>query len=143
MKVVVDTNVMVAALLGKEAATARQVIELGLQDKITPLMADALFNEYLDVISRDDVMQKCPFDDDERMEFLSAFLACCQWCKIYFGWRPNLQDEGDNHLIELAVAGGAKYIITTNVRDFKNGELLFDGLNIVTPQQFIQEALWA
>ncbi len=143
MKVVVDTNVMVAALLGKEAATARQVIELGLQDKITPLMADALFNEYLDVISRDDVMQKCPFDGDERMEFLSAFLACCQWCKIYFGWRPNLQDEGDNHLIELAVAGGANYIITTNVRDFKNGELLFDGLNIVTPQQFIKEALWA
>ncbi|MGB3919078.1 MAG: putative toxin-antitoxin system toxin component, PIN family [Thiothrix litoralis] len=143
MKVVVDTNVMVAALLGKEAATARQVIELGLQDKITPLMADALFNEYLDVISRDDVMQKCPFDEDERMEFLSAFLACCQWCKIYFGWRPNLPDEGDNHLIELAVAGGAKYIITTNVRDFKNGELLFDELNIVTPQQFIKEALWA
>jgi predicted nucleic acid-binding protein len=134
---------MVAALLGKEAATARQVIELGLQDKITPLMADALFNEYLDVISRDDVMQKCPFDGDERMEFLSAFLACCQWCKIYFGWRPNLQDEGDNHLIELAIAGGAKYIITTNVRDFKNGELPFDGLNIVTPQQFIKEALWA
>lgn len=143
MKVVVDTNVMVAALLGKEAATARQVIELGLQDTITPLMADALFNEYLDVISRDDVMQKCPFDGDERMEFLSAFLACCQWCKIYFGWRPNLQDEGDNHLIELAIAGGANYIITTNVRDFKNGELLFDGLNIVTPQQFIKEALWA
>lgn len=143
MKVVVDTNVMVAALLGKEVATARQVIELGLQDKITPLMADALFNEYLDVISRDDVMQKCPFDADERMEFLSAFLACCQWCKIYFGWRPNLQDEGDNHLIELAIAGGANYIITTNVRDFKSGELLFDGLNIVTPQQFIKEALWA
>ena len=143
MKVVVDTNVMVAALLGKEAATARQVIELALQDKITPLMADTLFNEYLDVISRDEVMQKCPFDEDERMEFLSAFLACCQWCKIYFGWRPNLQDEGDNHLIELAVAGGAKYIVTTNVRDFKNGELLFDGLNIVTPQQFIKEALLA
>lgn len=72
-----------------------------------------------------------------------ASLACCQWCKIYFGWRPNLQDEGDNHLIELVVAGGANYIITTNVRDFKNGELLFDGLNIVTPQQFIKEALWA
>ena len=143
MKVVVDTNVMVAALLGKEAATARQVIELALQDKITPLMADTLFNEYLDVISRDEVMQKCPFDEDERMEFLSAFLACCQWCKIYFGWRPNLQDEGDNHLIELAVASGAKYIVTTNVSDFKNGELLFDGLNIVTPQQFIKEALWA
>lgn len=114
-----------------------------MQDKLTPLMGDALFNEYLDVINRDDIMQKCPFDRDERMEFLSAFLACCQWCRIYFGWRPNLPDEGDNHLVELAVAGGAKYIITTNVRDFKNGELVFDGFSAVTPQQFIKESLWA
>lgn len=143
MKVVIDTNIMVAALLGKAEAAARQVIELALQDNITPLMGDALFNEYLDVISRADVMQKCPLDSDERMDFLAAFLSGCQWCRIYFGWRPNLQDEGDNHLIELAVAGGASYIITTNVRDFKNGELVFDSLKVVTPQEFIKEALWA
>ncbi|MEB4591500.1 putative toxin-antitoxin system toxin component, PIN family [Candidatus Thiothrix sp. Deng01] len=143
MNVIIDTNVMVAALLGKEDAAARQTIGLALQDKLTPLMGDALFNEYLDVISREDLMQKCPFNSDERMDFLAAFFSSCQWCRIYFGWRPNLQDEGDNHLIELAIAGGAKYIITTNVRDFKNGELLFDNLRVVTPQEFIKEALWA
>ena len=143
MKVVIDTNIMVAALLGKEAGTARQVIGLSLHGSITPLMGDALFNEYLDVISREDVMRMCPFDDSERLEFLSAFLSCCQWCKIYFGWRPNLKDEGDNHLIELAIAGGANYIITNNVRDFKSGELVFDGLKVVTPQAFIKESLWA
>lgn len=26
------------------------------------------------------------------------------WTRIYFGWRPNLRDEADNHLVELAVA---------------------------------------
>ena len=142
MKVVIDTNVMAAALLGKEAGTARQVIALSLEDKIIPLMGDALFNEYQDVISREDIMQKCPLDEGERLEFLSAFLSCCLWCKIYFAWRPNLKDEGDNHLIELAVAGGAKYIITSNVRDFKSGELIFDELKVVTPQTFIKESLW-
>ena len=143
MKVVIDTNVMVAALLGKDGAAARQMIELALQDKITPLMGDALFNEYLDVVSREELMRKCPFGREERMDFLVDFFSGCQWCRIYFGWRPNLQDEGDNHLIELAIAGGAKYIITTNVRDFKNGELVFDNLQVVTPQAFIKEALWA
>lgn len=143
MKVVIDTNILVAALLGKEDAAARQVIGLALEGRLTPLIGEALFNEYMALLNREELMQRCPFDADERMEFLAALLATCQWCKIYFGWRPNLQDEGDNHLIELAIAGGAQYIITTNVRDLKNGELLFDGLHVVTPQHFIQEALWA
>lgn len=143
MKVIVDTNILVSALLGKEAGAARKVIELALNDVIIPLVGDALFNEYMDVLNREDMMRKCPFDKGERLEFVSAFLSGCQWCKIYFGWRPNLKDEGDNHLIELAVAGGASYIITSNVRDFKNGELIFDGLKVVTPQQFIKESLWA
>ena len=142
LKVIVDTNILVAALLGKEAGAARKIIELSMEGALSPLVGEALFNEYLDVLARNDVMHKCPLDGDERLEFLSAFLACCQWCKIYFGWRPNLRDEGDNHLIELAVAGGAHYIITSNVRDLKNGELAFDELKVVTPQQFIKESPW-
>jgi hypothetical protein len=34
-----------------------------------------------------------------------------------FLWRPNLPDEADNHVIELAVAGGASAVVTNNVRD--------------------------
>ncbi len=30
---------------------------------------------------------------------------------VYYGWRPNLPDEGDNHLIELALAGSAQAIV--------------------------------
>lgn len=143
MKVVIDTNVLVAVMLGKEGSAARKVLEIALQNQITPLVGEALFNEYWDVLSREDLMRHCPLDTNERLEFLSAFLACCEWCRIYFGWRPNLKDEGDNHLIELALAGRAKYIISNNIRDLKSGDLIFDDLQIVTPQTFIQEALWA
>jgi len=38
--------------------------------------------------------------------------------RIYFLWRPNLRDEADNHLVELAVAGGAQAVVTRNKRDF-------------------------
>ena len=142
MKVAIDTDSLVAALLGKQDAAARKVIELVFKEAITPLVGDALFNEYMDVINRAGIAKKCPFSDEERMESLAAFISGCQWQKIYFGWRPNLKDEGDNHVIELAVAGGAKYVITLNIRDLKGGELIFDGLKIVTPQQFIGESLW-
>jgi hypothetical protein len=36
-------------------------------------------------------------------------------CSSVPRWRPNLRDEGDNHLVELAIAGGAEAIVTYNV----------------------------
>jgi uncharacterized protein len=56
---------------------------------------------------------------------------------IYYGWRPNLRDEGDNHLVELAVAGGAEFIVTHNIRHLKTMELKFEALAIATPAQLL------
>ena len=47
-------------------------------------------------------------------------------------------DEADNHLVELALAGGADAIITNNVRDVRRGELAFPHLQILTPAQFLK-----
>lgn len=141
-KIVIDTNVFVSAILGKEDSYARLVIEAVFDDELMPLMGEALFNEYMDVLNRDSLFKNSPLNRGEREELLASFLSCCQWTKIYFNWRPNLKDEKDNHIIELAVAGGAKQIITQNVRDFISGELKFPELEIVTPEMFIKEAKW-
>jgi len=58
---------------------------------------------------------------------------------VYYLWRPNLPDESDNHLIELAVAGGAEVIVTHNQRDFGRTELRFPGLRVLTPSELIME----
>ncbi len=142
LKIVVDTNIFIAALLGKESGYSRKIIEKVLNGTMTPLMGDALFNEYIEVMTRNTILDKCLLNEQERFVFLTAFMNCCQWSKIYFRWRPNLKDEGDNHLIELAIAGGAKYIVTHNIKDLKSGELFFKGLEIVTPEYFIKEVVW-
>ena len=67
-----------------------------------------------------------------------AFLSVSQWVNIYFLWRPNLSDEADNHLIELALAGNALSIVTNNVKDFQKTELLFPHLSILKPEQIIR-----
>lgn len=36
---------------------------------------------------------------------------------MFYAWRPNLPDEADKHLIELAVAAQADAIVTRNLRD--------------------------
>nr|WP_228025325.1 PIN domain-containing protein [cf. Phormidesmis sp. LEGE 11477] len=45
-------------------------------------------------------------------------MSISHWTFIYYTWRPNLKDEADNHLIELAIAGSASLIATNNLKDF-------------------------
>ena len=141
-KVVIDTNIIISALISSTGSYSRKIVEKVFKDEITPLMGEALFNEHVEVASRQELFKSCVLEARERQEFLQAYMKCCRWCRIYYNWRPNLQDEGDNHIIELAVGGGAGCIITKNVKDLKSGELLFDNLRIVTPDEFIKEVLW-
>ena len=52
-------------------------------------------------------------------------------------WRPNLKDEADNHLIELAIAGNAPIIATYNIKDFRQTELIFNEVLIKRPDEII------
>ena len=96
--------------------------------------------EFEDVLGRTALFAKCKLSKAQRDELLDIFLASCRWTRIYFGWRPNLRDEGDNHLVELAVAGGATCIVTRNVKDLRTGELGFPQIAVKTPDQFLREA---
>ncbi len=60
-------------------------------------------------------------------------------CSLDQRWRPNLRDEADNHLMDLAVAANARYLVTSNVRDFVGGELRFDQVKIIEPAKLIEE----
>ena len=51
---------------------------------------------------------------------------------------PNLKDEGDNFLIELALAGNSRIIVTNNIKDLVAAELKFDELRILKPEQLLR-----
>jgi putative PIN family toxin of toxin-antitoxin system len=136
--IVVDTNVFVGACMGVGASA--EVVRRCLTDQCKPAMGSTLFLEYEDVMTRTALFETCRLDPSERDELLDIFLANCQWIKTYFSWRPNLQDEGDNHVLELAVACAATHIVTWNKRDFSSMELRFPGLSIATPAEFLKES---
>ena len=93
----------------------------------------------MDVLLRPGVLRRCRLNEHEREALLDIFLARCEWVRIYYGWRPNLPDEGDNHLIELAVAGSSQWLITRNLRDFSGMELRFPQVQISSPERFLDE----
>jgi len=138
MKVIIDTNILVNVLLSpnKESASFK-VLELCLMRKIFPQVGHALFCEYEDVFSRVELRIQTRYTDSEIEGILDGFLNVCKWSKVHYLWRPNLKDEGDNHLIDLAVASGAEWIVTQNVRDLNSGDLRF-GFKAITALKFLE-----
>ena len=140
-KVVLDTNVLVSAVLSPDGV-CRNILRAALQQRICPLVGNALFHEYVEVFERDHLFKQSPLTRYERNQLLNAFLRTCEWVTVYYRWSPNLIDEGDNHMIELAVAGSAEWIVTRNVRDLRSGEFSFKGIEVVTPERFVKEFGW-
>ncbi len=137
MIVVIDTNVFVSACMGSQSAAA--VIAACLRGQLQPLMGAALFAEMEDVLGRSALFANCRLTEAERDELLDVYMAHCRWTQVFFGWRPNLRDEGDNHIVELAVAGAAAAIITQNIKDFRQPELTFPSLRVLAPAELLKE----
>jgi predicted nucleic acid-binding protein len=83
-----------------------------------------------------------PINNTEKSKNESAAIESfsrCEWIRVYYQWRPNLRDEADYYLIELAVAGNAHCIVTRNTRDLESGQLLFPHILLLTPEQFLKD----
>lgn len=137
LRIVIDTSVLISALLGSNGAS-RELIRCCLEGKYQPLMGNTLFLEYESVVFREEIRTKCILTETEILTLLESLMHVSIWIDVYYLWRPNLRDESDNHLIELAIAGNAQIIATKNVNDFLNSDLIFPNLSILKPEQIIK-----
>ena len=136
-RIVIDTSVLISALLGSTGAS-RELIRCCLEGKYQPLMGNTLFLEYESVVFREEIRTKCILTETEILILLESLMHVSLWIDVYYLWRPNLRDESDNHLIELAIAGNAQIIATKNVKDFLNSDFIFPNLSILKPEQIIK-----
>ena len=137
-RIILDTNVLVAALTSP-VGSSRAVLRGALQGRWAPLISLPLFMEYEDVLGRREVIERCPLPDAVLQDLVDALLSCCELVEVYYAWRPNLRDEGDNHVFELAVAAQDAVLLTWNLRDFASAELRFPQVRVITPAQWMKE----
>jgi uncharacterized protein len=136
-KIIVDTNVLVSAFISANGAS-REVLRQLLSGRVRALISVALYSEYCDVLGRADFLNRCPLRPAEIDELFAASLATTDPVELYFSWRPNLRDEGDNHVYELAIAALDAPLLTYNQRDFMHAQLKFPSLQIMSPSQWLQ-----
>ena len=69
--------------------------------------------------------------------FLDAVVNLVEPVDVWFLWRPQLRDPGDELVLEAAVNGRASVIATFNRRDFRPAADRF-GIDILLPAEAIQ-----
>ncbi len=133
LDIVLDTNVIIAALRSKQGASNKLLSLVGTH-KFEIHDSVALILEYEDVIQRHRV--ELGLSQDDVSDFIDALCSMAHHHQIYFLWRPTLSDVGDELVLELAITAGCEYIVTHNIRDFKNLDKF--GIQAITPKEFLQ-----
>jgi putative PIN family toxin of toxin-antitoxin system len=133
-EIILDTNVLHAGLYSSRGASY-QVLRLIEKRKIKPVLSTALLFEYEDVLKRNKRILKIKESDIESI--LDNFCALSRHQKIYFLWRPYLNDPKDDHVLELAVSSETKIIVTHNIKDYKGSDKF--GVRAMTPKKLLEE----
>ena len=133
IRVVLDTNVLVAALKSRNGASFQLLRMLGPGAPFEPSLSVPLVLEY------EMALRRMLGAEDARIEPVLDYLCrVAELREIYFLWRLFLRDPGDEMVLEVAVGAQASRIVTHNVRDFEGVEEKF-GIGVVTPGEFLTE----
>ena len=133
MRIILDTNVIVSALIQRNYPYF--ILDNILADNNLDLcISPKLFAEYLDVLNRNKFSRFPDFHARAQ-----ALLADIEGRSTMF--EPSItvsiiKDDADNRLLELAEACNADYIVTGNTNDFTILE--YKGTKIVSPKDFFE-----
>ena len=137
MLLTLDTNILYQALKSTTGAS-HFILQQVRNRKIQIALSVPVFLKYKDVFTRDKSLKDFKLQLSDVDKFLRFIAYISKTFEIYFLLRPNLKDENDNMVFELAVTSQSDYIITSNAKDFKNAELKFDELKVITPGEFVK-----
>lgn len=112
---VIDTNVLVSALLSSEKqSNPFQVLEAIIDDKIVPLFCDEILAEYRSVLSR----KKFPFTKELIENVLDLFANNGLNLKRVSSDDYVIPDPKDIVFLEISLAKDESYLVTGNIKHF-------------------------
>ena len=131
LEVVLDTNVLVAALRSSLGASYRllQTLEQRLWQ---PVLSPALTLEYEAVLKRSATGSGLTVGEID--DFIEYVCSRSRLVQIYFRWRPVLHDPHDDRILELAIRARCA-IVTFNTRHFAGADRF--GVRVMSPRDVL------
>lgn len=134
----VYNNVMYQALPSSMGASFA-IVQMVREGSITLALSHQVLLEYEEVLTRPASLRAFDLTRSDVGAVLRFAAYVSEKFEPRFLFRPNLRDETDSIFVELAVVSRSEYLITQNIRDYRDGELKFESFRAVTPATFLTE----
>lgn len=108
--VLLDTNVWVSAFLNKQGIPAR-LVQAWFDGTIDIVIALPILEEIGDVLRRPRIKKKYQIREEEIIQYLRLIAAGAAVVRVA-GTLKLCRDPDDDVVLETAIAGGAKYLVT-------------------------------
>jgi putative PIN family toxin of toxin-antitoxin system len=131
MKLVLDTDVVVAALRSPTGASA-EILRLARKGRITLAISVPLFLEYEAQCTQREHRTAAGITLVQARLFVDALAAICEPVVAHYLWRPQLRDPCDEMVLEAAINGGVDALVSFNHRDFGDAPNRF-GVDLLLP----------
>lgn len=118
MRLVLDTDVMVAAIRSSTGAS-RRLLVAALRRECELLVSVPLIIEYQAILTRPEHLVASGLSERDVIELLDAVVLVAEPVRLAFLWRPAVRDPDDDMVLEVAVNGRADRLVTFNRRDFE------------------------
>jgi hypothetical protein len=140
VRVVIDTNVWISALINPHGAPARlfQAIQEG---RVQLVISPPLRGEVEEVVQRRRIRHRIRRDDREVAAFIDATCALALSMPTIEGM-GYCRDPKDDLIVETAIVGGARYIVSRDedlTRDLNLVDALRElGIDVLTVARFLE-----
>lgn len=111
------------------------LVDLASRGEITALLTVPLLNQYEDVLFRPENRLE-GWRDEDLHALIDSLLVPSEWVDTHFSYRPALNDEGDELVLEAAINGRGD-IVTFNVKDFKPASRF--GVRVFQPRDILKK----
>lgn len=135
MRLVLDTNVLLAGLFSRRGAfhwLVRKLLDRAFEAAATV----PVFLEYEAVLLRPENLEQIAWSPSNMQAFLTDLSTLLLPIQVWYLWRPGFSAPTDEMFVECAVASSADALVTFNKRDYLDAARRFK-FTIRTPGEIV------
>lgn len=135
IRAVLDTNVLVSALLSFPDAPAAMIYQAAKANRLVVVTPNPIFREVADVLGRERIATKYHLSPQRQQTLLNHLRQIAHVVTVRTSVSAVLADPDDNQILACALKGKAAFVITgdRHLLDLHQ----FHQIQIVTPREFV------
>lgn len=136
IRVVVDTNILISALISKKPSPPFQIYQLIKSGNFLLITSSTILEELEDVITREEIVKLHQRTSGQIKEILEEIIETSYIIPGLVNVEVVKEDPDDDKFIAAAIEGRADYIITgdkplLNIKEYH-------GIKIISPREFVK-----